>query len=455
MGEKELIKLKELIEGVAEKFKTSQEARVKLEETLTGKMQALTDKMEELEKSQDTEEIKKLKSGIEDLENEISDVRTKAASATTIQTTEQEHEAVKGIVRRAAGSFIKAAKADGTKGDLLKGIGAGIAEQIKTLNVTNNTEGAFAVAEVLQRDVIEYAREFSPIMELIGRDPIMTRNYRTLVLTGYPGVSAGIENVAGSVLPQTSTQEYSEVRSKTWKVYAKPRITDEAMSAPDVDLYGHLLELLGQEMSIHQAAQVLQGTGTDTSTTTNARGILSARVDITDTTGESFKASTGSDARDHDIYPVRPTGVSGSLGATDVAIVNYFIDLINDHPTRFLEGAYFLMNRRTKGILEKVRDAQNRPLLVNNYREGGGPMILGYPIFIDDTMPNVAADSTPIIFGLLNRAFYVNDGDIDQMLLDPYSVDQCTLVKTSKEMFERVGNSDAITIVGCTTNSGS
>lgn len=468
MDEKKIIELKTLIESVVVKFNDSQEARVQLEKSLEGKITALNEKLESLEKSNDPEEIKKLKSGIEDLENEISDVRTKAAERVTIKTTEEEHEAVKSIVRKAAGAFLKTCQDEGTKSDLLKGISSTIEEQIKTLNIGTGSEGGFAVAEVLQRDVIEYAREFSPIMQLVGRDPVMTRNYRTLVLTGYPSVGAGVENVPGSVLNQTDTQEYAEIRSKVWKVYAKPRITDEAMAAPDIDIYGHLIQLLGEQMAIYQAAQILQGSGTDSATETNARGILSARIDITNNTGESFKPSTGADARDHDIYPVKPTGVDGSLGATDEAVVDYFIDLINDHPTRFLNGAAFVMNRATKGVLEKVRDGENRPLLISSYREGvpapdasgpevvnmSGVRILGYPVIIDDTMPNIASNSTPIIFGRLDRSYYVNDGDIDKMLLDPYSVDQCILVKTSKEMFERIGNSDAIKIVACTTNSG-
>jgi HK97 family phage major capsid protein len=68
-------------------------------------------------------------------------------------------------------------------------------------------------------------------------------------------------------------------------------------------------------------------------------------------------------------------------------------------------------------------------------------------------MPSIAANSTPIVFGDISKAYYINDGDIDKMLLDPYTVDQCTLVKTSKEMIERVGNSDAIKIIACTTNA--
>ena len=53
----------------------------------------------------------------------------------------------------------------------------------------------------------------------------------------YPSVAEGIENVAGTDFAQTTTQEYKEVKSKEFKVSAKPRITDEAMYGADIDLY--------------------------------------------------------------------------------------------------------------------------------------------------------------------------------------------------------------------------
>lgn len=447
--------IKELLEGMKLKFEKSQEAQVAAEKTITAQIKALDDKYTALEGSDDKEQIKKLMESIASLEDEISDVRTKAKA--TFQPNVDEHKAVKSIVVSAIGGMLKSKGATdtGLKLDLLGAAGTMITEKVKALNIGTPSSAGLAIAEVLSRDVIEYAREYSPIMSLVGRDPVMTRNYRKLVLIGYPAVATGVENIPGSVLPQTDTQTYAEIRSKTWKVYAKPRITDEAMAATDIDVYGELLMQLGVEMGIYQAAQVLQGTGVDDAGQTNARGILSVRTDITNLTGESWKPTLDAvpaNARDHDVYPAKATGVAGALGIDDESIVNLFIDIINEHPTMFLSGSSFLMNRKTKGVIEKVRDMDNNPIFINNYKDGGVPTILGYPVVIDDTMPNIAVDSTPIIFGTLNRAFFLNDGDIDKMLLDPYSVDQCTLVKTSKEMFERVGNSDAIKIIACTTN---
>ncbi len=432
------------------------ELQIKLNEK-DEQLNGLTTKFEALQQQikdggGDAEELKSVKDSIEEVLNEVSDLRSKMKTPNQVLTPEQKQAMHDVVLKPVIGKWLKG-KQNNTAPEFFKFVESQSVEQFKALNITNADEGGRAVAEVLSRDVIEYAREYSPILGEVGRKPSMTRNFRELVLVTYPSVQEGIENVAGVTVAETTTQEYKEVKSKEFKVNAKPRITDEAMYGADIDLYGDLVRLLGREISIYLAAQVLYGDGTGK----NARGILSSnRVDITNLTGVSFLPTLAADpanARPADYFPVYSTGVSGALGVDDEAIVNYIIDLVNTLPTQWLSGSKFYMNRKTKALLEKVRNTDNMPIFIGSYREGGALMLMGYPVVIDDTLPDIAANSTPIIFGNLNAAFAINDGDIDKMLIDPYTVDECTVVKYSKEMFEMIQNSDAILITACTTNA--
>lgn len=413
---------------------------------------ALKGDFDKLKEAGDSDAAKQLASQIEEMQTEIDEKFRKLQPVSDVLSIEEKQKLHEGVIKPAIGSLLKSAKDTGQKIEFFDHIKGFIVDRVKTLNITNPDEGGRAVAEVMSRDVIEYAREYSPVLGQVGRKPSMTRNFRELVLVSYPSVAEGIENVAGTTFAETTTQEYKEVKSKEFKVSAKPRITDEAMYGADIDLYGDLIRLLGREVSIYLAAQVLYGNGTGK----NARGILSSnRVDITNLTGESWKptlATDPADARPADFFPAISTGVSGSLGSGDKAIVDFIIDVTNALPTMWLPGARWHMNRKTKGVLEKVRDAEERPIFKMSYMENGTIMLNGYPVVIDDTLPDIVADSTPIIFGNLGAAYAINDGDINKMLIDPYTVDDCTVVKYSKEMFEMIQNSDAILIVACTTN---
>lgn len=387
------------------------------------------------------------KEKMDEILDELADLQSKMKKPAAAITDDVDRaKAFKELAGKAIGAAFKEAQSKGLKEISFESIYDHATDQFKALNITTPAQGGLAVAEVLSRDVLEYAREYSPILLQVGRKANMTRSFREMVLISYPTVAKGIENVAGTAFTETDTQTYAEVRSKEFKLYAKPRITDEAMYGTDIDIYGHLVELLGVEVAIYLAAQVLYGDGADK----NCRGILSSnRLQTATAGGESWKPTLGAGARGADYFPAKASGVAGKLGADDKAIVDFIIDVVNEHPTMHLQGSAWHMNRKTRGVLEKVRDGFDRPIFRMSYSDDGGSrlMLNGFPVIIDDTLPDIADGACPIIFGRLDRAFAINDGDIDKLIVDPYSVDACTVLKYHKEMFEMMQRSDAVKMI--------
>ena len=445
-------KLKELLEKAQANFneqREKNEALTKQIADLQGKLDNVTEQMK------NGVDAGQLQTKMEELVEEISDLRSKYRAPASVITDDQQKKAIHDVVMKSFGAFMK--KNKGTQGDVVEGLTQEIENQVKTLNLSTPAQGGYAVMEVLSMDVLDHAREFSPIVQQIMLKSDMTRDYRQLIKITYPSIAEGIEAVAGTVPAETSTQTYAEVKSKVFKLYAQPRITNEALYGADINVYQDLITTLGEEIGIYLAAQILYGDGTDL----NARGILSSnRVDITDATGKSWLPTltpTGAGARPSDYFPALGTGVSGDFGADDVARVNFLIDAEAALPTRYLVNAKWYMNRKTLARWKKVRFDDGKPALVWDYIDGTRgrvPLLNGYPVVIDDTMPDVAANSTPMIFGDLSRAFAYAPGDIDQMLLDPYTKKGNLIVYVEKNFFEMVQRSDAILIIATTTNDG-
>lgn len=452
----DILELKALITKATDKFEAQKAENSKLTVELTAmgeKYNNLKADIVKLQESGDADGVKKALESIGELSDEMSDMRSKFKNPAAAITGEDQKKAMRSIVMKAVGSVIKGNSKQ--KGDVFDSIKSEIDLQVKTLNISTPAEGGLAIAEVLSMDVMDYAREFSPVAQMVLMKAGMTRDYRQMIKTTYPGISEGVEAVAGTVPAETSTQEYSEVKSKEFKLYAQPRITNEALYGTDINVYADLLVCLGEEIGIYLAAQLLFGDGSGK----NARGILSSnRISIVNGTGESFKPTLTPDgvgARDSDYFPVVSTGVAGAIGVDDVAIVDFVIDMTNKLPTRYLKNAVWTMNRKTKGVFEKVRDADQRPIFVHDYIEGlvGKQLILnGHRVVIDDTMPDIAVDSTFALFGDLSKAFAMADGDIDQMLLDPYTKKGSLIVYTEKEFFEMIQRSDAIIVAAATVN---
>ena len=445
-------KLKELLEKAQANFneqREKNEALTKQIADLQGKLDTVTEQMK------NGVDAGQLQTKMEELVEEISDLRSKYRAPASVITDEQQKKAIHDVVMKSFGAFMK--KNKGTQGDVVEGLTQEIENQVKTLNLSTPAQGGYAVMEVLSMDVLDHAREFSPIVQQIMLKSDMTRDYRQLIKITYPSIAEGIEAVAGTVPAETSTQTYAEVKSKVFKLYAQPRITNEALYGADINVYQDLITTLGEEIGIYLAAQILYGDGTDL----NARGILSSnRVDITDATGKSWLPTltpTGVGARPSDYFPALGTGVSGDFGADDVARVNFLIDAEAALPTRYLVNAKWYMNRKTLARWKKVRFDDGKPALVWDYIDGTRgrvPLLNGYAVVVDDTMPDVAANSTPMIFGDLSRAFAYAPGDIDQMLLDPYTKKGNLIVYVEKSFFEMVQRSDAILVIATTTNDG-
>jgi len=403
----------------------------------------------ELKSEKEVSEAQKAKfaADILELKNEIADLEVKGNKPQLVLDTKAQELQLKTAVKTAIGSFLRAKDEAGKDTGRFKSF---VVEHVKAaLNLTETGVGLESIEQVLSREVTERAREAYPIMGAVGMRN-MPRSLREEVLISYPSVQQGIENVAGSTISETEVQSYAEVVNQIAKINAKPRITDEAMSGSDLDLYGQLLRLLDDEVGRYVVNQILFGNGGSK----NMRGILSSsRLDLTASTGQSFKPTIGAGARNPDFYPAVGTGVAGGLPATDKAIVDWLLDFETALPTAYLAGAKWYMNRVTLGKFKKLRDANDNPVFTAGYM--GQPMsINGYPVVLDDYMPNFnVADAPFLIFGKLDAAFYISKGDIDYILLDPYTSDGSTIVKVNKEYFEIVGKNDAIIIGAATTAS--
>ena len=378
---------------------------------------------------------------IKELENIIADLETKTKGL--VHQPSDDGKTIRDYTTVVVGKFLKQAHEEKNNGgEKHKGFDIFVKAEVKSLNLVNSGEGAESVANVLSRQIIERAREAYPILGEIGRRS-MPRDLREEVLISYPSVQEGIENVAGSAIPQTTTQKYAEVKNRVCKISAKPRITDEAMYASDLALYEHLMTLLDDEIGRYLLLQVLRGDGTGK----NMRGIISTNR-ISD--AESFKPTIDSSdptkARNVDYYAMHKTGVTASLPVDAEALGDFVIDYVSEIPTKYLKGSKHYMNRKTAKVFRKARNKDGEKLLVKS-DAGKGLELEGYPVVLDDNMPDIAAGSNPIIFGDLAQAFTISDGAIKKMLLDPYTVDGNTVVKVDQEYYEMMGKNDAIIVI--------
>jgi HK97 family phage major capsid protein len=92
-------------------------------------------------------------------------------------------------------------------------------------------------------------------------------------------------------------------------------------------------------------------------------------------------------------------GVTGHTGAVSLGSQD-FANLHADLDSAYLDSpkAAFIMNRATLGSVNSVVDKQGQPAGIVQYVDGK-PFILGVPVKISPSMPNIGPSQTPVVLG--------------------------------------------------------
>lgn len=119
------------------------------------------------------------------------------------------------------------------------------------------------------------------------------------------------------------------------------------------------------------------------------------------TTPEAADDATG---RTEGALQYIPGGSAGSLADPDV-----IISLVYEVRAEYRAGGTWLMNSRTAGVVRKLKDSDGRYLWQDGLTAGQPSLLAGYPVAIDENMPDIAADAFPIAFGDFRRGYVICD----------------------------------------------
>jgi HK97 family phage major capsid protein len=126
-----------------------------------------------------------------------------------------------------------------------------------------------------------------------------------------------------------------------------------------------------------------------------------------------------------------PLGLMYGTDLGDVSLVaealTYakLVDLVHALDPEYRLNASFIFNDTTLAVIEKIVDGNSRPI-VNSSLTGisgsvGVSTLLGYPVIIDQSAPNVGDDVCFAVFGDLAQAYIVREVRDVQVLVNPYS----------------------------------
>jgi HK97 family phage major capsid protein len=139
------------------------------------------------------------------------------------------------------------------------------------------------------------------------------------------------------------------------------------------------------------------------------------------------------------------TGVAGALPASNPSDI--LIDLVYTLKAGYRQNASWVMNRKTQGVLRKLRDSTGNYLWQPPATADGKASFMGFPLVEAEDVPNIGTNSFSIAFGDFRRGYLVVDRQGVNVLRDPYSAKPYVLFYTTKRVGGGVQDFDAIKLL--------
>lgn len=292
---------------------------------------------------------------------------------------------------------------------------------MKALSVGSDADGGYIAPPETEKEIMRRVSEISPIRQIAMVREISASSLKKPFST--TGFSAGWVSETAS-RHETNTSTLAELDFPTMEIYAMPAATQTLLddSAVDIDAW------IGDEVQTAFAAQ-------ESTAFVNGNGSTQPAGFMTASFVDEASWSWGNLGQ-------ILTGTSGDFDAS--APADALIDLVYTLKSTYRQNARFVMNRRTQAEIRKIKDSNGNYIWQPSAQAGGEASLFNFAITEAEDMPDIGADTTPIVFGDFRRGYLIVDRLGIRVLRDPYSSKPYVLFYTTKRVGGGIQDYDAI-----------
>lgn len=300
--------------------------------------------------------------------------------------------------------------------------------QTKSMSAGSDPDGGFLIPRQLDSLLTKALREMSPMRQLARVVPCDSGDFSMVHSVG--GTTYGWSGETDEP-SETDGPGFQLIKPEIGTLYAQPALTQNLLEDNAFDLENWLLEELSEALGEGEGAAFITGNGVNKPT-----GILTYS-----TTNEAD--GTRADTK----LQYVASGASGAFAAS--APADKLVKLVHSLKPRYRAGAAWLLNTNT---LEQVRTMKTTTgdylwkMTDQAQQIGATGTLLGYPVYEDENMPDIAADSLSIAFGNFQRGYTIVDRST-RLLRDPYTKKPFTKFFTTRRVGGVVRDTRAIKLM--------
>ena len=272
----------------------------------------------------------------------------------------------------------------------------------------SDPDGGFTVPEEVDTAIDRVQGTLSAMRRLATVRAISTDTYKKLVNQG--GATSGWVAEKGT-RAETSTPTLKEIAINTKELYAMPAATQILLDDSRVDIGAWLAEEVGIEFNEEEGAAFISGNGVE-----KPKGIAAY----------SMVANAS--------YAWGKVGYIAGGHASLLNNMDKLIDLQHALKTSYRNGAAWLMNDATCGVIRKFKDGDGNYIWRPGLMEDKPDTLLGKPVEYDDNVDDIGANKYPIFYANFKRAYLIIDRLGTRVLRDPYTSKPYVLFYTTKRV---------------------
>lgn len=257
----------------------------------------------------------------------------------------------------------------------------------KAMNAGSDPDGGVLVGSEMDTAIDRIASADTVFRSLATVRTIGKASYKKLVKTR--GVSGGWVGEQEDSAEGTGPQ-FSELEIPAQRVYAEPWVTNDMLEDADYDLEADLANEAGITFGEVEGSAFITGDGIK-----KPRGFQAYPI-----------VANASYAWGKVGYIA--SGASGAFASSNPA--DKLLDLQHALKARYRPGAVFLMSDATLGVVRQFKDSSGAFYMWQpDTTAGFGGRLLGSPVYTDDYMPAIAANSYSLAYGNFKRGYTIVD----------------------------------------------
>jgi len=295
------------------------------------------------------------------------------------------------------------------------------------MSVGSDPDGGYLVTPVLSTSIQQRQADVSPIGRLARRVTLTTGDsFEEPVDASEIGAEWVDETEAR---PELDTAELRMLKVPLNEIYTLQPVTQRLIDDSSYNIGAYIESKISDKFAQKGGNAFVNGDG------------------IGKPEGFLHRGSTAQPDGVRDYFTLQHVNTGVGDGWPVDAPADKLIELVYTLRAPYRKNARWLMNLKTAGVVRKLKDSEGRYVWQDGISAGQPPLLLGYPVEMDEEMPDIGEGLTPIAFGDFQAGYIIVDRPGVRILVDPYTKKPYVLFYAYTRMGGQVQNGEAIKLL--------